>query len=65
MFDVKEWDGLSTTGVAVPWKEKYEPSRANEVFTYLNSPQGLADYLEKYRPFVVAINDWTKGARSS
>ena len=64
-FDIAEWDGLSSTYIAVPWIDKYGPEKSSAVFSEITSPEGLNDYLSKYKAFVTALNSWLQELRIS
>lgn len=64
-FPVSEWDGLTSTRIAVPAVHVYSPEKSEEFnIKFATEPEDAKkEYAERNREFFIALNSWLESRR--
>lgn len=63
VFNINEWDGKSSTKVAVPVIKCFTPGKSAEYMKESTSPEAIAEDLEKNSQFYKMLNGWLEEIR--
>lgn len=57
VFSIAEWDGLNSTGLAVPIHRRCSDEENVLITSGGYQPEPVAKYMQEFRPFLVALNE--------